>query len=288
MNSEKSHIRLVSDLHLEFYKDLILKSQNKDSTFLSEKVIPIDIKDSNTHLVMAGDILLIKDIELFLPFFKSLSTRFKNIIWIFGNHEWFNNKIKKERFELMNSILKPLKNIHILENQAIELDEYVFIGSTMWSDINHGDYLTAMDVVAVSFDYKKITFKEGKNYSNLRPRHVSMMFKNAQEFIKSTLLKYKDSDLIKVVVTHHPPLMEAVPEFYRLNPDWWSDFGNFDFNYLENNGLLPEFWLHGHIHKSQTFKKGKTLIFSNPYGYDDVDKNNNILLNKNYKTFFVE
>lgn len=287
MNSEKTHIRLVSDLHLEFYKTKILSMESIDSSYLSEKVIPSDIRDSNTHLVMAGDILLIKDIDLFLPFFKSLSNRFKTVIWIFGNHEWFNNKIKKERFDLMNSILEPFKNIHILENQSIELDEYVFIGSTMWSDINHGDYLTAMDVVKASFDYKKITFKEGQSYSNLRPRHVSMMFKKAQEFIKSELLKYKDSNLIKVVVTHHPPLREAVPEFYRLNPDWWSDFGDFDFNYLENNGLLPEFWLHGHIHSSQKFNKEKTLILSNPYGYDEIDKNNNILLNKNYANLFL-
>lgn len=281
-----SDIRLASDLHLEFYLERIRSGKILPSD-LADIIISSDIRDLNTHLVLAGDILLLKDIEIYLPFFNQLSVRFLNVIWIFGNHEWFKNKIKKERFVEIKSLLSVFDNIHILENESIELEEYLFIGSTMWSDINHGNYLTSMDVVKASFDYKKISFKEGNNYSKLRPRHVSMMFKKAQEYIKSELLKYKTSDLIKVVVTHHPPLREAVPELYRLNPDWWSDFGDFSFDYLENNNLLPEFWLHGHIHASQIFKKGKTLILSNPYGYDDENEKDKKYINKKYDKLFI-
>lgn len=287
MSDFKTNIRLASDLHLEFYLEQVRSGKVLPSD-LAERIISSDIKDLNTHLVLAGDIVLLKYLNDFLPFFQNLSNRFKNVIWIFGNHEWFSNKIKKERFDEVEQILSIFKNIHVLENKSIELNEYLFLGTTMWSDINHGDYITALDVVAVSKDYKKIDFKEGQRYSKLRPRHVSMMFKNAQEFINSTLKAYKDSKLIKVVITHHPPMREAVPEEYQANPDFWSDFGDFDFKYLQENKIEPEFWLHGHIHKSQKFKIGNVSILSNPYGYDDVHLEVKKDLNKNYKKLFIK
>lgn len=281
----KSEIRLASDLHLEFYLDKIL-SGKENSSNLADKIFSPDIKDVNSHLVLAGDIVLIKYLREFVPFFENLSNRFKNVIWVFGNHEWYSNKMKKERLQDVENILSSFKNIHILENKHIELDEYLFIGATLWSDINNGDYLTALDVVSVSNDYKKITYKEGNRYSKLRPRHVSMMFKKSEQFIKSTLIKYKESGLVKVVVTHHPPMKEAVPEEYRFSKDYWSDFGNFDFEYLKNNEIEPDFWLHGHIHKNQKFIIGKTVILSNTYGYDD-DEFDKSHLNENYTNLFL-
>jgi len=286
MQDIKKFNRLASDLHLEFYQEKVMAGKI-DPFNLADHIISHDEKDSNSNLILAGDILLIKYLKHFLPFFENLSNRFENIIWIFGNHEWFKNTIKTERLNEAKDILSHLKNIHILENDIFETEDFIFFGTTMWSDINHGDYLTALEVAHVSYDYKKIDFKEGRSYSKLRPRHVSGMFLKAKKFIEESLMKYKDSTKTKIVITHHAPLKAAIPEEYLLNSDFWSDFGDINFNYFKENEIEPDFWLHGHIHKTQFFKIGKTSIYSNPYGYDDVDKSGNSSLNDGYIKLFI-
>lgn len=193
-------IRLVSDLHLEFHQEQFKAGGYHYAASLLNDILKPLSDDKKSILILAGDILLIKNINDYDNFFKVISERFKTVLWVFGNHEWFKNKIKSERVVDAKAKMIPYGNIHILNNETYEDEHYHFIGTTLWSDIKKGDYMTALDVVAVSYDFKKIGFKEGSNYSQLRPRHVTKMFMDNEKFIQDELLKLKDSTKKKLLL----------------------------------------------------------------------------------------
>lgn len=279
-------IRLASDIHLEFYLNSVLSEGNEVlENLINDIFTPMDT-DKNTVLILAGDILLIKQFQHFKYFFEKLSSKFKTVLWVFGNHEWFKATINKKTVDNLKNELKYLENIHILNNDTFEDDNYIFIGSTLWSDLKKGDYLTALDVAKVSHDYKKITFQEGANYSKLRPRHVSKMFMDNESFIFSALNKFKDSVKKKVVVTHHPPTIKAIPDYIKENPDFWSDFGNVNFDKFIENNVMPDIWLHGHIHENQKLDVMGLPILSNTWGYNDVKSDGSSYLNDGFESSF--
>lgn len=274
--------RFASDLHLEFYQERILNNEPLLLETLTAQIFKPLPTDKDTVLVLAGDIILIKYLKHFNPFFEILSNQFKTVLWVFGNHEWFKSTLSKETTAKIKLELSYLSNIHILDNEIFEDENYYFIGSTLWSDIKKGDYLTATDVAKVSYDYKKIKYKEGSHYSKLRPRHITKTFIDNEKFILDSLKKIKESEKKKVVVTHHPPMIEALPEYIKINPDFWSDFGNVNFKKIKEEGVLPDYWIHGHIHENQSFDIMGINIISNTRGYDDQTKSGQSMLNKNF------
>lgn len=280
-------IRLVSDLHLEFLQSLFKEGGYSYASSFSNKILTPLSSDKESVLILAGDILLIKHIDDYAYFFKVISERFKTVLWVFGNHEWFKNTMKVERLVEVKSKLSIYSNIHILDNETYEDEKYHFIGTTLWSDIKKGDYLTALDVVAVSYDFKKIEFKEGVRYSKLRPRHVTKMFMDNERFIQDELLKIKYSQKKKVVITHHPPTERAITPYMKTHPDFWSDFGNVKFEYFVEHDIVPDLWVHGHVHETQDIKEGDLNIISNARGYDDVTPSGESMLNKKFNPDFL-
>jgi len=280
-------IRLASDLHLEFHQDYFKTGGYEYALALLNDILKPLPTDKKTVLILAGDILLIKNISDYGHFFKIISERFETVLWIFGNHEWFKNKIKPERMQEIKEKMSIYGNIHILNNETFENEHYHFIGTTLWSDIKKGDYLTAQDVVAVSYDFKKIDFLEKGHYSKLRPRHVTKMFMDNEKFIQAELLKIKSSKKAKVVITHHPPTEKAITDRMKLTPDFWSDFGDVKFSYLVEHDIVPDLWVHGHVHEKQDIKEGDLNIISNARGYDDVTSSGESMLNKDYDPSFM-
>lgn len=280
-------IRLASDLHLEFHQDHFKSGGYEYAVSLLNDILNPLPDDKKTVLILAGDILLIKNINDYDNFFKVISERFKTVLWIFGNHEWFKNKIKPERIISTKEKIAAYGNIYILNNETFEDEHYHFIGSTLWSDIKKGDYLTARDVVAVSYDFKKIDFNEKGHYSKLRPRHVTKMFMDNEKFIQAELFKIKESKKIKVVITHHPPTEKAITDRMKMTPDFWSDFGDVKFNYFVEHGIVPDLWVHGHVHEKQDIKEGELDIISNARGYDDITLSGESMLNPDYDPSFM-
>jgi predicted phosphohydrolase len=280
-------IRLVSDLHLEFHQAQFEAGGYPYAVSLLSDILKPLPDDDKSVLILAGDILLLKHINDYEHFFTVISERFKTVLWVFGNHEWFGNKMKIERIIAAKEKMLPYGNIHILNNETYEDEDYHFIGTTLWSDIKKGDYMTALDVVAVSNDFKKIDFKEGNRYSKLRPRQVTKMFMDNEQFIQAELLRLKGSPKKKVVITHHPPTEKAITDRMKLHPDFWSDFGNVKFSYFVEHDIVPDLWVHGHVHEKQDIKEGELDIISNARGYDDFTKSGESMLNKGFDPNFV-
>lgn len=274
-------IRLASDIHLEFLEDYRIVDPNDSQIVKDEKIssftdiiFPILPNDSETTLVLAGDIILLKYISKYQAFFSRISSRFKNIIWVFGNHEWYKYKIKIENIKKTKEFLSQFGNIFVLNNEHIEMDDFHFIGATLWSNIGDGSIFTTNYVADKSYDFKLISILEKGNYSKLRPRHVMNLNTISRNYIHNKLLELKDDMKPKIVITHYPPSIESIPDYYRSDPVHIGDFSIFDFENLVKENAEPKYWFHGHIHDSSNYMIGKTNIIANPRGYPtDVELN---------------
>jgi len=99
-------IHILSDLHLEF--------------------APFQLVQSDADvIVLAGDI------HTGANGFKWIRETFpkQQIIYVLGNHEFYGQKIPKLTEELKAVAVGT--NIHVLENDAIEIGDVIFLGATL-------------------------------------------------------------------------------------------------------------------------------------------------------------
>lgn len=75
-------IRVVSDLHLEFYSEIMMTED------FVEHLLPSMDSDSSTVLVLAGDMCTLKKRKSFEFFLNIVCPRFKKVLYVYGNHEY--------------------------------------------------------------------------------------------------------------------------------------------------------------------------------------------------------
>ena len=117
-------IQYVSDIHLEFHKNVCPKIK---------AVAPI--------LCLAGDIGYpnMSNYKNFLTHLNS-NNAFQKIFLIAGNHEYYNqNKSIEETNSCIQRIVNGLPKISFLNNKSEFYDGYLFIGSTLWSKVHESD-----------------------------------------------------------------------------------------------------------------------------------------------------
>ena len=243
-------IRLYSDIHQEL-----------KSTLFEIGELP----DEEDHiLILSGDIITLKHLHQphYQDYFKRLSERFKAILYVFGNHEYYGHKIGAKYTLKAVDALSHLDNLHILSRhtKSVVIDGVKFVGATLWTNARRG-YMNK----DISNDFKKISYHNGgDSFSRLNPSNWRQEFDADLAWIS----KETQENVPTVVVTHHAPILEAVddsdPEgqydvFYR------SDLGSF----IENKKHIL-LWTYGHIHSKNSHIVGKTLVKSNPIGYNDT------------------
>ena len=237
-------IRVMSDLHLEF---------GWKNTFQ----IP-DIRD-DTVLVLAGDITVWTTYpERLLKLLRTYHTMFKRIIFVPGNHEYYHHgEIEDIEDEMMDAFTE-FPNVHYLNNQYMFFDDVVFIGSTLWTDLDNGNPVSVYQVVQGMNDWRHIR-SQG---SLIQPERWMYMNKISREFIQNGLDTFSEHK--KVVVTHYLPSTKSVPEQYQrspLNPAFVSPMDD-----VIMDGQ-PDLWIHGHTHDACDYHIGKTRVVANPRGY---------------------
>lgn len=254
-------LRVVSDLHTEFwYRELM------NGTFfelLNESVIPEKPEDKETTLLICGDIGLGHKKETWLKPLEVLSSRFREILFCGGNHFFYDNNL----FEGFPSNIKiNIPNVHLLEYESIVIDDVLFIGATMWSDLNpkNSEFSTYDIQTAVRYrmnDYVCIMKQNSKEAISIN--QTMNRFIRSKNYIYHEL---KNSSCDKtVVMTHHGPSFKEMNEDFRgniLNHAYFSDLDNM----IEELGK-PNYWFFGHTHDTLNYTIGKTTIRTNPFGY---------------------
>ena len=240
-----SVIHYTGDLHLEFNPPLNIFED-----------IGGDI------LILAGDIIdgKLKGLNIL----EYIASKYNHVIMIMGNHEHYKGK-----FTLTYSKLKANlpSNIHLLQNEVIEIDGQRFLGCTLWSWMNEVDSYFAK--VRMN-DYRVV---------RTGPKHEPWLRKlspmdTISDHMQSALWLEGSVREGDIVITHHAPSFKSCNTDYEGNTAYATDLSDI---ILDNK---PKYWIHSHLHDRVCYKIGDTTILSNPYGYYEHETTEDLVLRK--------
>lgn len=212
-------------------------------------------------LILAGDIVLFKEIHQHQKFFDYVSEHFEYTFWIPGNHEYYNSDILKRSGSFEEQIRS---NVTLLNNTVKTIDGVKFVFSTLWSHISPAKQFiiqqSLSDFRVIQNDKKRLTVDDYNHIHN-----ESRLF--LEEALKS------QTNESTVVITHHPPTFFNYPEKYA-NSTINEAFGTEMFNFIEESKI--DYWIYGHHHCNVSdFTVGKTKLVTNQLGYVKYNENEN-------------
>jgi Icc-related predicted phosphoesterase len=278
-------IALASDIHLEF-GDLLLKNEENAEV-----------------LILSGDICTAKVFKhkpkeraLVRDFFRRCSFQFPHVVYVMGNHEHYDYDIAYT-YDRLTAELVDLPNLHLLEKETWEHDGVIFVGGTLWTDMNKNDSLTLWHTGQRMNDFRLIKnsnrmihhknavyAKNPESGSPLKDANGELVIERVDHYEKPSRWSAEDSvvdhkrmlDYIRittedkakqyVVVTHHAPTPISIAECYRfdtlMNGAFASDLSEF---ILDRPQI--KLWTHGHMHNVSDYMVGDTRVVCNPRGY---------------------
>jgi Icc-related predicted phosphoesterase len=196
-------------------------------------------------------------------FFKYECAKYEKVFMVMGNHEHYHGRFDKTYNEL-KSMLPD--NVTLLEDEVEEYNGVMFMGATLWTDLNKRDPITAWHLKSAMNDFKVVqNFYPAKSlYHKLTPEHTAEVHFKTKQYFKMMLEEHRDKPF--VVITHHAPSFESVDDKYKhdstMNGGYASDLSEF---VLDHENI--KFWVHGHMHDPVSYKIGNTHVLSNPRGY---------------------
>lgn len=203
-------------------------------------------------------------------FFHNECTKYQKVFYVMGNHEHYHGKFWKTADQLRSMLPS---NVTLLDDQYEEYKGVIFVGSTLWTDMNRENPITLHMIKDYMNDYRVITyFDQIKNiYRKLNPTDTVRQHKQSKYFIESTAQKYPDRPV--VVITHMAPTFMSVNEKYKHEKDsngaYCSDLSEF---ILDNPNI--KVWVHGHVHDPVDYMVGDTRVLCNPRGYFPYEAEN--------------
>lgn len=258
-------VHLVSDLHLEFgYQELpggdvlILAGDICEARTLRKEFHQTKVLDRVPGAFKAYD------------FFYSECAKYKKVFYVMGNHEHYHGRFDKTYNELKSMLPE---NVTLLEDQCELYEDVLFVGSTLWTDMNKGDPLSVYAIKNMMSDYRVIQnfYPEKSLYHKLTPEHTVAVHRRSKEYLKTILELNRDKPV--VVITHMAPSFASVNEKYQhetaTNGGYASELSEF---ILDNDNI--KVWVHGHMHDPVDYKIGDTRVLSNPRGYTPWEDDN--------------
>ena len=201
----------------------------------------------------------------FYRFFAEECAKYRHTILVMGNHEHYGGQFEKT-YDHIKANLPD--NVHLLEKETLEIDGVLFIGATMWTDMNKGDALTMYHLKDGMNDYRTVKMKNGEIYHKLTPQRTLDEHIRTKQYFEIALKnnQERENPLPVVVVTHHAPSKLSVKPQYEgdhlMNGGYSSDLSDF---MLDHPEILV--WTHGHTHDEFKYQIGETTVLCNPRGY---------------------
>lgn len=257
---------IISDTHIDLLKN-VNKLNDLTAKYLKNNVNVNNIILKNKILILAGDIGN-PLIESYWNFLEDCASKYKHVIFITGNHEYYckNLDIKytiDEIDELIELRSSTIDNLHFLQKKSIILDDIQYIGCTLWTKISKNDEI----MISKSMnDYRQIYKSKNKLIS---ADETSIIHDNHVKWLKNIL----KNELPTIVITHHLPSLQLIDKKYRK----YSDINHAFYTNLENifNSNI-KLWVAGHTHMSKKVTINKVPIIVNPLGY--IGENNNTII----------
>ena len=243
-------VKVVSDLHLECCEQ--------------GHGIP-DLGEGNV-LILGGDILCARHFktdgplhEVYDKFLQKCSDRFDYTLYVAGNHEPYGYNYEGTQRVLRENL--PV-GVHLLENDYVEVGEWVFLGCTLWTDFRNGNPLEMMEAAQCMNDYK--TVRITSKYRKMNPDDTYGFHKQSKQFLLNSLRNFENKNVW--VLTHHGPSYRSVHEKFKRNSiangAYVSDLDQFILSHPQ-----IRYWSHGHTHNTFDYEIGTCRVICNPRGY---------------------
>ena len=262
-------VNVISDLHIDF-ADLTLPGG--DVLILSGDIFEarsFKKENYNPEMVLLAHEQEDKRPDRFYRFvLEECSRKYRKVIMVMGNHEFYRSVFHKT-YDHIKSQLPP--NVHLLEKESMVLDGVLFLGATLWTDMNRQDALTLYHMQGAMNDYRQITMynKERDAYHRLQPEYTVQEHLQTMKYFATALAENRAREggaLPVVVVTHHSPSKLSIKPKYEkdvlMNGAYSSDLSEFILDHPE-----IQVWTHGHTHDTFDYMVGETRIICNPRGY---------------------
>ena len=267
-------IKLVSDLHLEFSDCFINNDEGADVLILGGDIcIAQDLHDHPEPANTADQMAIANGTGLgrrqmtaqrFRDFFKRCSFQFPHVIYIMGNHEFYNGKFYAG-IDYMREECAKYPNVYMLEQDMKIINNVVFVGGTLWTNMNKRDPLTMHAIEGMMNDFRIIR-NDKRNYATMSALDVAIRHDKTLGYIKHVVQEHKDKTC--VVVGHHSPSFQSVNPIYAhetlMNGGYHSDLSEFIMDHPQ-----IKLWTHGHTHHPFDYVIGETRIVCNPRGYEN-------------------
>ncbi len=231
-------IRILSDLHRELGHT--------------------DIPHADCDLIiLAGDIATKQNgLPWIREFVGSTPTAY-----VCGNHEFYGDKLPRVTDRLKEQTSDS--HIHVLENDAFEVEGWHVYGCTLWTDMAlYGEWTDgAVEAGNRMNDYKRIrTIHQG--YRKLSPRDTRAIHLESVRRMEAFLAEHDPRR--SIIVTHHAPSALSLPDRRREELISGAYASHLDL-FIEK--YQPALWVHGHIHHNSDYFIGTTRVIANPQGY---------------------
>jgi Icc-related predicted phosphoesterase len=262
-------IKVVSDLHLEFSDVNIPNDENCDVLILSGDIMtaedlhdhpPLTVNEYEPYTELG---VRQKVAQRFRSFLHRVSKEFPHVVYVAGNHEFYHGRWDASLDHLREECSR-FTNVYFLEREMKVIDDVVFVGGTLWTDMNKGDPLTLHAIRDMMNDYRVIK-KDNEGFTRLKPVDTARRHNQTLGYIKQIITEHKDRKC--VVVGHHSPSNLSTHEQYKdefiMNGAYHSKLEEFILDHPQ-----IKLWTHGHTHHCFDYVIGETRVVCNPRGYE--------------------
>jgi Icc-related predicted phosphoesterase len=268
-------IKVVSDLHLEF-SDVNIVNNGADVLILSGDIMIAEDLHDHPEPASAIERAMIANgqglgrrqekAQMFRDFLKRVSFQFPHVIYVAGNHEFYHGKWVAALNYLRDECAK-FPNVHFFENDTKIIDGVVFVGATLWTDMNQNDSLTKFNINEMMNDFRVIRHDK-LNFRRVNPDDCIQRHKNSLKYLAEVLDQHKTDTC--VVVTHMAPTFKSIgPKYVKetiMNGGFASNLSEF---ILDRPQI--KLWTHGHVHSPSDYMVGSTRVVCNPRGYETYE-----------------
>ena len=283
-------IAICSDVHLEFGQLNLENTQDAEVLVLSGDICTaVDLRVTDSILSSAKT-------DRYLEFFTQCSRNFPHVVYVMGNHEHYHGDFATSAGYLRDAMKQCGDNIHFLDKEVFELGDHVFIGGTLWTDMNGEDEMTMNHVARRMNDFqicknstRSVSYKimepvivdhkpqfdddgKPKYRASFKTREAYWSPQDAVEDHKAMLKfiedTYDNTPAWKTIVvcTHHAPSKGSEHPRYKtdtlMNGAYNSQLDNF---IMDRPGI--KLWTHGHTHEDFDYMIKQCRVVCNPRGY---------------------
>jgi Icc-related predicted phosphoesterase len=246
-------VKVASDLHLEFLNSF-------------EEIPDLGTADI---LVLAGDIFPAKYLktngklkDIYLRFVDKCSKDFSHILYVLGNHCYYGYNYEGSKRKIKEHLPH---NFQILDNDTVTINNWNFLGFTLWTDFRNENALEMMEAAQVMNDYKVIRITP--KYRKLNPTDTLNFHKDSKKYLLNQLQTLNDNVF---VISHHAPSYQSVPQQFKkhANGAYCSNLDDLIVNHPQ-----IKYWVHGHTHNAFNYMIEGCRVICNPGGYPGQDTN---------------